>query len=48
MIWLRGLTIWTSDGTTPNGNLSGFIGDICFGADGGKAYYCTGTTNWTA
>jgi hypothetical protein len=48
MIWLGSLTIWTSDGTTPNGNLSGFIGDICFGADGGKAYYCTGTTNWTA
>jgi len=48
MIWLGSLTIWTSDGTTPNGNLSGSIGDICFGADGGKAYYCTGTTNWTA
>jgi hypothetical protein len=48
MIWLGSLTIWTSDGTTPNGNLSGSIGDICFGADSGKAYYCTGTTNWTA
>lgn len=40
--------IWKSDGTTPNGNLSGSAGDICLGADGGKAYYCTGTTNWTA
>lgn len=48
MILLGSLTIWQSDGVTPNGNLSGFIGDICFGADGGKAYYCTGTTNWTA
>ena len=48
MIWLGSLTIWKSDGVTPNGNLSGSIGDICFGADSGKAYYCTGTTNWTS
>lgn len=43
------VTLWISDGTnTPNGNLTGSAGDICFGADSGKAYYCTGTTNWTA
>lgn len=48
MIWLGSLTIWKSDGVTPNGNLSGSVGDICFGADSGKAYYCTGTTNWTS
>lgn len=43
-------SIWISDGTTPNGNLTGTQGDICIGADGGKSYYCTstGTTNWTA
>lgn len=39
---------WKANGVTPNGNLSGNVGDICFGADSGKAYYCTGTTNWTA
>lgn len=48
MILLDTVTLWKSDGTNPNGNLFGSIGDICFGADGGKAYYCTGTTNWTA
>ena len=43
--------IWMSDGTAPNaaGNqLSGVVGDICLNCDGGKTYYCTGTTNWTA
>jgi len=48
MINLAGTTLYKSDGTTPNGNLSGSAGDICFGADSGKAYYCTGTTSWTA
>lgn len=43
-----GLTIYTSNGVSPNGNLSGSQGDICFGANGGLAYYCTGTTNWTS
>lgn len=43
-----GATIWGSDGTTPNGNLTGSAGDICLNGDSGKAYYCTGTTNWTA
>jgi len=45
---LNGITIWTSDGTSPNGSLSGTAGDVCFGADSGKSYYCTGTTSWTA
>lgn len=42
-----GMTIWKSNGITPNGNLSGTVGDVCFNADGGKSYFCTGTTNWT-
>lgn len=48
MMYLGGIFIWKGSGITPNGNLSGGVGDICFGADSGKAYYCTGTTNWTA
>lgn len=45
---VAGQVIYVSDGTTPNGNLSGAAGNLCLGADSGKAYYCTGTTNWTA
>lgn len=40
--------MWMSDGTTPNGALSGTAGDICINCDSGKTYYCTGTTSWTA
>lgn len=40
--------LWKANGVTPNGNLSGNVGDFCIGADGGKAYYCTGGTSWTA
>lgn len=47
-IKVNGISIWTSNGTTPNGNLSGTTGDICINCDSGKTYYCTGTTNWTA
>lgn len=43
-----GCTIWISDGTTPNGNLSGQAGDICLNGNAGNIYRCTGTTNWTA
>ena len=43
-----GSSVWVSNGTTPNGNLSGTAGDVCRNADSGKSYYCTGTTNWTA
>lgn len=44
---LQTFALWASDGTTPNGNLGGNIGDWCIGGDSGKPYYCTGTTNWT-
>lgn len=42
-------TIWESNGTTPNGNLSGTAGDICLNGDSGNIYRCsvTGTT-WVA
>ena len=40
-------TVWGSDGTTPSGNLSGTIGDLCLGGPGGIPYYCTGGTSWT-
>lgn len=42
-------TIWLStDATTPNGNLSGTVGDLCINGPSGRSFYCTGTTNWTA
>jgi len=46
---VTGCTIWISNGTTPNGNLSGQAGDICLNGDGGNIYRCsvTGTT-WVA
>lgn len=44
-----GFTLWVStDGTTPNGNLSGTAGDICLNAVSSKPLICTGTTNWSA
>jgi len=42
MVWFM------SDRTSPDGLLAGAIGDICFNGDGGKVYYCTGSTAWTA
>lgn len=43
------ITMYVSDGTTPNGNLSGNTGDVCFGADSGKAYKCTSAgTTWVS
>ncbi len=48
MMFLGGVFIWKSAGVTPNGNLTGTAGDICLGADSGKAYYCGGGTTWTA
>jgi len=44
----NGMVMWVSDGTSPNGALSGNVGDICFYGDSGKMYHCTGTTNWTS
>ena len=47
VITAGGVTIWTSDGTTPNGNLSGTAGDICLNGAGSAIFFCTGTTSWT-
>lgn len=41
-----GVTLWISDGTTPDGNLSGIAGDVCYNGPGGAIFYCTGTVNW--
>lgn len=41
------ITIWMSDGTDPNGALSGTAGDVCYNGATNKPAYCTGTTNWT-
>jgi len=44
-----GCTMWISDGTTPNGNLSGQAGDICLNGDSGNIYRCSTTgTTWVA
>lgn len=44
-----GVSIWVSNGTTPNGNLTGVLGDICIGGDSGNIYRCsTAGTTWTA
>lgn len=48
MMYLGGITVWKASGLTPNGSLSGGTGDICFGADSGKAYYCSSGTTWVA
>jgi hypothetical protein len=45
---LKANTIYISNGTSPNGVLSGATGDIVFHGDGGKMYFCIGTTTWTA
>lgn len=44
----NGKVIYVGNGVTPNGNLSGSQGDVCIGADSGKAYYCSGSTTWVA
>jgi hypothetical protein len=43
-------TIWLSqDATTPNGNLTGAVGDICLNGPSGRMFYCaTAGTTWTA
>lgn len=46
-IVLNNTTIWRSNGTDPNGTLSGTAGDICLNGASNKPAYCTGTTNWT-
>lgn len=43
-------TLWLSiDATTPNANLTGAVGDICFNGPSGRSFYNNnGTTGWTA
>jgi hypothetical protein len=45
---LKGVTVYVSDLTSPNGTLTGATGDICLHGDGGKIYFCVGGTTWTA
>lgn len=43
------VTIYISDGTTPDGNLTGVQGDYCLNGPSGVPYYCDANgTNWTA
>lgn len=42
------ITLWISNGTTANWNLSWTAWDICLNAGSNKPEYCTWTTNWTA
>lgn len=39
--------IWVSDGTTPNGALSGTKGDLCMNGPSGHLFWCGGGTTWT-
>lgn len=43
----QGKTVYVSNGTTPNGNLSGTAGDICLNGPSGQPFYCGGGTTWT-
>ena len=43
----KGVSIYCSDGTTPNGNLSGTAGDVCYNGPSGQPFYCGGGTTWT-
>ena len=47
VIKASGVTIWVSDGTTPNGALSGTTGDLCLNGPSGHMFWCGGTTTWT-
>ena len=43
-----GITIWKSNGTTPNGNLTGVAGDLCLNWPSGQTFYCSAAgTTWT-
>lgn len=45
----HGVSFYVSDGTTPNGALSGTVGDVCFNGAAGKSYSCTVTgTTWVS
>ena len=44
-----GVSIWVSDGTTPDGNLTGAVGDLCLNGPAGVCFYCDSAgKNWTA
>jgi hypothetical protein len=41
-IWTEsgtGISIWISDGTSPNGNLTGVTGDVCLNGTAGATFY---------
>ena len=42
----KGISLWVSDGTTPNGNLTGATGDLCLNGPSGQPFKCTSTTTW--
>lgn len=46
---VTGISIWVSNGTTPNGNLTGVEGDICLNSSAtGQLFYCTANgTTWS-
>lgn len=48
ILGMKGNTLYISDGTSPNGTLTGATGDVVFHGDGGKIYFCIGGTTWTA
>lgn len=48
VVTFLGTTIYISNGTSPNGVLSGASGDIALKCDSGKMYVCTGGTVWYA
>lgn len=41
------VTFWSSNGTDPNGSLSGTAGDVCFNCNSSQIKYCTGATSWS-
>lgn len=47
MVSVDGVTIWKSNGATPNGVLTGTVGDICINGLSNNVYYCRGTTVWS-
>ncbi len=41
------ISIFVSNGTTPNGNLTGVAGDICYNGPSGQPFYCSSSgTTW--
>ena len=42
----KGVSFFVSNGTTPNGNLYGNAGDVCFNGPSGQPFKCTTTTTW--